>query len=72
MRYINLHFTYLLTSVGLCCEFWAGPLDSEPYLSMFSSMQAHPSKLLEQLVNATCRPSFVPKFCRQLSRIIAL
>ena len=28
--------------------------------------------VLEQPVNATCRPSFVQKFCPQLSRIISI
>ena len=33
---------------------------------------ARVSELLEQSVNATCPPSFVRKFCPQLSRIISL
>jgi len=66
---------------GLCCEFGAGPLDSEPYRSpavghcfhpcghfavcrsaaLTSVHCAHVSELLEQPVNATCRPSFLRK-----------
>jgi len=33
---------------------------------------ARVSELLEQPINASCRPSFVRKFCSQLSRIISL
>ena len=72
---------------GLCFEFRAGPLDSEPYRSAgqcfhpcghFASAAALTSvhcarvpELLEQPVTATFRPSFVRKFFSQLSRIIS-
>jgi len=73
---------------GLCCEFGlvlltqnhivhlvivfirAGTSRSVAALTAVGC--ARVSELLEQPVNATCRPSFISKFCPQLSRIISL
>jgi len=65
-----------------------GPLDPEPYRSSGQCFHSRGtsrsvvaltfvycacvSKLLQHPVNATWRPSFVRKFCPQLSRIISL
>jgi len=71
---------------GLCCEFGLVLLTQNPIVHLVSVFInagtsrsvaavtsvhcARVSDLLEQPVNATCHPSFVQKFCPQLSRII--
>ena len=73
---------------GLCCEFGLVLLTqkhivhlvsvfiragtSRSVAALMSVHCARVSELLEQPVIATCRPSFVRKFCSQLSRIISL
>jgi len=69
---------------GLCCEFGLVLLTQKHIVHLVivfiregtsRSVAAHCSRvseLLQQPLNATCRPSFVRKFCSQLSRIISL